>query len=860
MDKEWTKLPRLSRDYKKGVVSFLDFAFTKGKPEGREILCPCAKCKNTWYEKRRVVFDHLVAYGFVEGYKVWVYHGERRSRLTKIDDRMEVQEDSHDDIDDLLFDTFRDFVETNGVNKGPNEDAKKFYKLMDESKQPLYTGCKNFSTLSFIIRMYLLKCLHGWSNASFTSLLELLKEAMPDLNIPNSFNKTKAMIKDIGLDYEKIDACPNDCMLFWREHKDDNFCRFCKASRWKESPLVDCESEQPKNDHKVAEKILRHFPLIPRLQRLFMCSKTADSMRWHKDDRTKDGCLRHPADGQAWKDFDRLNTDFASESRNVRLGLSSDGFNPFRTMSISHSTWPVVTVAYNLPPWLCMKPEFMMLSLLIPGPQSPGKNIDVYLQPLIEELKVLWESGVETYDASKNQMFRMRAALLWTISGFPAYAMLSGWSTKGKLACPCCNNNTSSTYLKHSRKMCYMDHRTFLPMDHAWRENRKSFNGKKELRSAPTMLEGTEILEILKDFNNVFGKTNKQKIDGPWKKRSIFFELPYWASNTLRHNLDVMHIEKNIFDNIIGTLLDIPGKTKDHVRGRYDLQEMGIRKNLHPRDVGGGRVEIANSCFSMTSEEKSKFCGVLKGAKLPDGSASNISRCVKVSEKKICGYKSHDAHFMLHYLLQIPIRSTMPKAVAQPLIRLSCFFRSLCKKVIQIHDLNNLQKEIVEVLCQLEMVFPPSFFDVMVHLAIHLVNEVRLGGPVQLRWMYPVERYLCKLKGYVRNRSRPEGSIAEGYVAEEAITLSSRYMPTNVDTRSNRKNRNYDNSDLLEVDEIDYFSSIGRPLGGKQNGKPFYLDFDSLAQAHRYLLFNCGEIEVYIRCVHMSFFTFFVST
>jgi hypothetical protein len=220
------------------------------------------------------------------------------------------------------------------------------------------------------------------------------------------------------------------------------------------------------------------------------------------------------------------NVDFASDSRNVRLGLSSDGFNPFRTMSISHSTWPVLTVAYNLPPWLCMKPEFTMLSLLIPGPQSPGNNIDVYLQPLIEELKVLWEYGVETYDASRNHTFQMRAALLWTISDYPAYAMLSGWSTKGKLACPCCNYNTSSTYLKHSRKMCYMDHRTFLPMDHAWRENTKSFNGENELRSAPALLEGAEILEILKDFNNVFGKTRKQKQDGPWKKRSIFFELP----------------------------------------------------------------------------------------------------------------------------------------------------------------------------------------------------------------------------------------------------------------------------------------------------------------------------------------------
>jgi len=165
--------------------------------------------------------------------------------------------------------------------------------------------------------------------------------------------------------------------------------------------------------------------------------------------------------------------------------------------------------------------------------------------------------GVDTYDVSRDQKFQMHAALLWTINDYPAYAMLSGWSTKGRLACSCCHYDTHSSYLRHRHKMCYMNHRVFLPANHAWRANKKSFNGKRELRSAPTRLEGIEILEILKDFNNDFGKNKKNKKDGPWKKRSIFFELPYWSKNKLRHNLDVMHIEKNIFDNIIGTLLDI---------------------------------------------------------------------------------------------------------------------------------------------------------------------------------------------------------------------------------------------------------------------------------------------------------------
>ena len=110
-------------------------------------------------------------------------------------------------------------------------------------------------------------------------------------------------------------------------------------------------------------------------------------MRWHKEKRVNDGVLRHPADAEAWKEFDKMHNSFSQDPRNVRLGLASDGFNPFSNMNTSHSTWPVLLVPYNLPPWKCMKSPFFIMSLLIPGPKSPGNEIDVYLQPLIDELK-----------------------------------------------------------------------------------------------------------------------------------------------------------------------------------------------------------------------------------------------------------------------------------------------------------------------------------------------------------------------------------------------------------------------------------------------------------------------------------------
>ena len=95
-----------------------------------------------------------------------------------------------------------------------------------------------------------------------------------------------------------------------------------------------------------------------------------------------------------------------------------------------------------------------MLNMIIPGKTAPGTDIDVYLQPLIDERKMLWEVGVNTYDAFKAEYFTLRAALLWTIDDFPTYGNLSRWSVKGRLACPICNKDTWSRYLPHWNKQC----------------------------------------------------------------------------------------------------------------------------------------------------------------------------------------------------------------------------------------------------------------------------------------------------------------------------------------------------------------------------------------------------------------------
>nr|GFA74674.1 hypothetical protein [Tanacetum cinerariifolium] len=135
--------------------------------------------------------------------------------------------------------------------------------------------------------------------------------------------------------------------------------------------------------------------------------------------------------------------DFAKEPRNVRLELAADGFNSFGNLSQAYSMWPVILTTYNLPPCLCMKESSFMLTLLIPGSKSPGKDIDIYLRPLIDDLKVLWDrKGVETIEVASGHKFNMRAMVLWTINNFSARSSLSGWSGQGYKACPTYNKDT----------------------------------------------------------------------------------------------------------------------------------------------------------------------------------------------------------------------------------------------------------------------------------------------------------------------------------------------------------------------------------------------------------------------------------
>jgi hypothetical protein len=266
---------------------------------------------------------------------------------------------------------------------------------------------------------------------------------------------------------------------------------------------------------------------------MFASKEIAKQAQWHKfKNKHVENELSHPADGEAWKDFDRKNGRFAEDARNIRLGLATDGFNPFGKMSSSYNMWPIFIIPYNFPPWECME-------------QS-----NFIMEPLIEELLELWK-GVTTWDALSGNNFELHAAVIWCIHDYPALSTLSGRVTKGYYACVHCDKNPCSKRIRN--KICYVYHRRFLPKDHLWRRN-KTFDGHSEQREKPeefTIDELMQQLERVKDVRpgkHTKSKKRKREVEGQcWKRRSCLWDLPYWSSLKLRHNLDVMHIEKKIY-------------------------------------------------------------------------------------------------------------------------------------------------------------------------------------------------------------------------------------------------------------------------------------------------------------------------
>lgn len=287
----------------------------------------------------------------------------------------------------------------------------------------------------------------------------------------------------------------------------------------------------------------------------------------------------------------------------------------------------------------------------------------------------------------------------------------------------------------------------------------------------------------------------------------------------IRHVLDVMHIEKNISEAALKFLFG----EKDTPETRKDLEEVGQRRELWLRPVANRATFYKpNAPYVFTDVEQKLFVDEVSGIRTPTGYGSSLGKHFQKS--RLIGLKSHDFHCLLQQIVPVAIRNMLQPLQRTALIRLGKSFNRICTRVVDKSQLKALRLYVVETMCILEVCFPPAFFDVMQHTLIHLVDEMEVCGPVGGRWMYPLERYLGTLKSFVRSKSQPEASMANGYAAEEALGFCTEYL--NLHTYTMRH--------IWEDEEEQ--GMRGSVVEGR--GRVFNISRAEVARAHNYIILH----------------------
>lgn len=313
-DRSWVRLYKGDPAFRVGALEFIKFARENSSSNNGLYPCPCIKCKNMGeHLDEEDIYMHLMCNGMKPTYTVWDKHGEtigpnsqhwytleRRGRGTSLNyEYGQSSSQVGDPVVELLNDAFP-FREPHGSNVPQyveQEAMASYQRLIGETSIPLYEG-STVSSLQAMLESLQLKDSTDMSDAAYNKMATFVKRILPkDNRFPNSYNEVKKDMKKLGMGFEVIHACVNGCMLFYKEYSDDEDCRICHASRW-------TDYISPKGRRKPARTV-RYFPLTPRLQRLYTCKSTAEEMRWHGSRTVDNDYLRHPSDGESWKEFDR---------------------------------------------------------------------------------------------------------------------------------------------------------------------------------------------------------------------------------------------------------------------------------------------------------------------------------------------------------------------------------------------------------------------------------------------------------------------------------------------------------------------------------------------------------------------------
>ena len=315
-DKSWMQLNRGDYRYYDGIMAFCNFALKNCDKEPKLFKCPCTTCGLQWLPLSvGDMLAHLLNNGFMSGYTIWTEHGERADVPSIYDQRQQILEerarassstyvptdvapDGMDPTTAILHDSFPfmdrwateenvsglgdAFVDADDLDPIAKDAFEKYNRLLTEAHTPVFAGSRE-TVLTTILKAVKLKIENRISDKAFDKNCRYIKDLLGEPNkYPDSYRAVRKILKDMGLGYQIIHACEHGCMLFYKEDADLDKCYICKESRWRST----------EDGTRVPKKVVRYFPLTPRLQRLYMSPHTAKDMRWHGERITDPEVLR----------------------------------------------------------------------------------------------------------------------------------------------------------------------------------------------------------------------------------------------------------------------------------------------------------------------------------------------------------------------------------------------------------------------------------------------------------------------------------------------------------------------------------------------------------------------------------------
>jgi len=224
MDRSWINASRISDVYEKGVEDCLEFVKRNGATINGRYYYPCVNCVNGKRLDIELIREHVLCDGFLKNYTTWAWHGE----VLDLPYVSEQDQCEHSELysEDCMEDMIRD------IGEESFHQTHVFDSLKDDSLTELYTGCSSSSRLSAVLRLFNMKAKNGWTDRSFTKLLEFWHEILLQGNtLSTGHYEAKKILCPMGLEYRKINACPNDCILYRKEFKGLHKCPRCGLSR-----------------------------------------------------------------------------------------------------------------------------------------------------------------------------------------------------------------------------------------------------------------------------------------------------------------------------------------------------------------------------------------------------------------------------------------------------------------------------------------------------------------------------------------------------------------------------------------------------------------------------------------------------